>query len=91
MIVLALLRLIFEILKLLFSWLELPDMPLEITTYVDEIVIYVVDALPLIWCFVDKKLVTTCLVISLACMNFDKIYDFLMWIIAKIPIGIRKN
>lgn len=77
--------------KALFSWLSLPDMPQEITGVVDTVMGYVVDALPLLWVFFDKSVVTVCLVVALACTNFDKIYDLLMWILAKLPIGISKN
>lgn len=91
MIITGLLKVVFEVLKLLFSWLSLPDMPAEITSVVDGIIGYIVDALPLLWVFFDKKLVTVCLVIALACTNFDKVYDFIMWILAKIPIGIHKS
>lgn len=91
MIILALLKVIFAVLKILFSWLSLPPMPEEITNIVDGIVGHVIDALPVLWLFFDKKVVSVCLVVALACTNFDKIYDLLMWILAKIPIGIRKN
>lgn len=91
MIIMALLELLFGILKVLFGWLQLPDMPIEITSVIDEVKTYIIDALPIIWCFFDKKITTICLGISLACVNFEKIYYFLMWIIAKLPIGINKN
>lgn len=91
MILLALLEVLFLVLQALFSWLNLPEMPAEITSVVDQVVGYVVDALPLLWVFFDKNLVTVCLVVALACVNFDKVYDLLMWILAKLPIGIHKN
>lgn len=91
MILLALFRLVFTVLKVLFAWLNLPDMPVEITSVVDGVVGYIIDALPLIWLFFDKSVVAVCLVIAVACMEFEKIYDLLMWVLAKIPIGIRKN
>lgn len=91
MILLALLKVIFALLKVLFSWLSLPDMPQEIAGVVDEVIGYIVDALPLLWVFFDKKVVGVCLVVALACANFEKVYDLLMWVLAKIPIGIRKN
>lgn len=91
MILLSLLELLFGILKVLFGWLSLPDMPAEITSVIDQVMVYIIDGLPIIWCFLDKKVTTVCLGISLACMNFEKIYDFLMWILAKLPIGISKN
>lgn len=91
MILLGLFNVLFAVLKALFSWLSLPDMPPEITGVVDTVMGYVVDALPLLWVFFDKSVVTVCLVVALACTNFDKIYDLLMWILAKLPIGINKN
>lgn len=91
MILLGLLQVIFAVLKALFSWLNLPDMPVEISSVLDEVTGHIVDALPLVWVFFDKKVVTVCLVVALACTNFDKVYDLLMWVLAKIPIGINKN
>lgn len=91
MILLALLNMLFVVLKVLFSWLNLPDMPAEITNVVDTMMGYVIDALPLLWVFFDKTVVTVCLVVALACVNFDKVYDLLMWILAKLPLGIHKN
>lgn len=87
----AFLNLIFTVLKFLFSWLNLPDMPEKITSIIDGVIGYIIDGLPLLWVFFDKSVVSVCLVIALACTNFDKIYDLLMWILAKFPIGIRKN
>ncbi len=91
MILLGLLEVIFGVLKALFSWLSLPDMPVEVSSVVDSVIGYIIDALPLLWVFFDKKVVTVCLVVALACSNFEKVYDLLMWVLAKIPIGIKKN
>lgn len=91
MILLALLKILFAVLKVLFSWLSLPAMPEAITSVVDTVKGYIVDALPLLWVFFDKSVVTVCLGVALACVNFNKIYDMLMWILAKLPIGIKKN
>lgn len=91
MIIMALLELIFGILKILFGWMNLPDMPVEITEVIDQVKNYIIDGLPIIWCFFDKRITTICLGVSLAAYNFEKVYYFLMWIIAKLPIGINKN
>lgn len=91
MILIGLLKLIFLILQALFSWLNLPEMPEGITSVVDSVIGYVTDALPLLWVFFDKDLVGICLVVAVACMEFEKVYDLLMWVLAKIPIGISKN
>lgn len=89
MILIGLLNIIFEFLKLLFSWLSLPDMPEEITSVIDQVIQYVVDGLPILWLFFDKSFVTVCLLLVLAIYNFEKIYDFMMWLLKKLPIGIE--
>lgn len=91
MIIMALLQFIFGTLKVIFGWLNLPDMPIEITSVIDEVKSYIIEGLPIVWCFFDKKITTICLGVSLAAMNFEKIYYFLMWILSKLPIGINKN
>lgn len=91
MILLGLLNVLFSVLQALFGWLDLPDMPREIVGVVDTVIGYIVDALPLLWVFFDKGVVTVCLVVALACTNFNKVYDLLMWVLAKLPIGINKN
>lgn len=91
MIILGLLKIIFMVLQALFSWLSLPQMPEEITTVVDGVIGYIKDALPLIWVFFDKSVVTVCLAVALVCANFDKVYDLLMWVLAKLPIGVNRN
>lgn len=91
MIILGLLRVVFTLLQALFSWLSIPAMPEGITSVVGSVLGYITDALPLIWLFLDKGVVGVCLVVAVACMNFEKMYDMLMWILAKLPIGITKN
>lgn len=91
MIIYGILSILIELITFLFGWLNLPDMPEVLTQYIDVMMGYIVDGLPLLWLFFDKSVVTVCLVIALACVNFDKVYGFTMWIIAKLPLGIHKN
>lgn len=91
MIIYGLLVIILELLKVLFGWLNLPDMPPELVVYIDNALSLISDGLPILWCYFDKNVVQVCLVIALACVAFDKVYDFLMWILAKLPIGINKE
>lgn len=91
MILYGILTVILELLKFLFGWIALPDFPAELNTFIQQTLDMIKDALPLIWCFFDKSVVYTCLVIALACVNFDKLYDFTMWIVAKLPLGISKE
>lgn len=91
MILYGILSVILELLKFLFGWIALPDFPPELDTLVYQMLDIIKDALPLIWCFFDKSVVYVCLVIALACVNFDKLYDFTMWIVSKLPLGIHKE
>jgi hypothetical protein len=91
LIIYGILSVILELLKFLFGWVQLPEFPDALTVYIDQMLGIIHDALPLVWCFFDKSVVYTCLVIALACVNFDKLYDFTMWILAKLPIGISKE
>lgn len=87
MIIMALLELIFAVMQVLFGWLMLPDMPITISNYLKETLDYIVDALPLLWVFVDKEVATSCFIVALACFNFEKLYYFLMWILRKLKLS----
>lgn len=91
MIIMSFLNLIFSVLKLLFSWMSLPDFPPLIAELLDMFKEFLGMGLGLLYCFVDADVVKICLMVVLACLSFEKVYDLLMWILAKIPIGIRKN
>lgn len=91
MILYGILSVLFDILQFLFGWLNLPQMPQELVVYIEQAKGLILDSLPLIWLFFDKRTVYACIIVALACVNFDKIYDFTMWIIAKLPLGISKE
>lgn len=91
MILIGLFNLLFSVIKILFSWLNLPGFPPAVESAIDTVFQMLQNAASLIWLIFDREVALACLVIALACSNFDKLYDFLMWILAKIPIGIRKN
>ena len=89
MIIKGILDIIFGLLKVLFGWIDIPDMPETITNVIDQVIVYIVDGLPVIWVFFDKQVVTVALVLVLALVNFDKIYYFIMWLLKKLPIGVK--
>lgn len=91
MIIYGILNVIMELLKFLFGWISLPDFPSGLSVFINQALDIIKDALPLVWCFFDKTVVYTCLVIALACVNFDKLYGFTMWILAKLPLGIKRQ
>ena len=89
MILKGILDIIFGLLKTLFGWIDLPDMPEVITNVIDQVISYITDGLPVIWVFFDKQVVTVAFVLVLAIVNFDKIYYFIMWLLKKLPIGVK--
>lgn len=91
MIIYGILSIVFGLLQVLFSPLSLPDFPVEITEKLYDILDIISDALPLLWVYFDKPVVTVCLGVALALMAFEKLYEFIMWIVAKLPIGISKE
>ena len=91
MILMALFKVLFGLLKVLFSWLSLPAMPDGVKNLVMDCLVHMGNAASLLWLFFDKDVVKICFPVALACANFDKLYDLLMWILAKLPIGISKN
>lgn len=89
MIIKGILDIIFGLLKILFGWINLPDMPEVITNVIDQVVGYIVEGLPVVWVFFDKQVVSVALVLVLAIVNFDKLYYFIMWLLKKLPIGVK--
>lgn len=89
MIIKGILDIIFGLLKILFGWINLPDMPEVITNIIDQVVGYIVEGLPVVWVFFDKQVVSVALVLVLAIVNFDKLYYFIMWLLKKLPIGVK--
>lgn len=89
MIIKGILDIIFGLLKILFGWINLPDMPEAITNVIDQVVGYIVEGLPVVWVFFDKQVVSVALVLVLAIVNFDKLYYFIMWLLKKLPIGVK--
>lgn len=91
MIIMAFLNLVFSVLKVLFSWVNLPSMPVKMGEIVDTVMQMIHQGTSILFLFFDKDYVITCLTFSLAIYNFEYIYDALMWVLAKFPIGIKKN
>lgn len=87
MIVYGILYVIFCVLKVIFAPISLPDFPPQITQYLYQAIDTISNGLPLLWVFFDKSVVTVCLALVLACMNFERIYYFIMWVLRKFKLG----
>lgn len=86
MIIFGILSVVFGLLQVLFSPISLPDFPPEITHYLYQALDAIKGALPLLWVFFDKSVVTVCIVIVLAVINFEKIYFFIIWLLKKLKM-----
>lgn len=86
MIIYGILSIIFGFLQIIFAPISLPDFPPEIVVYLRQALDAVKGALPLIWVFFDKSVVTVCIVIVLAVINFEKIYFFIIWLLKKLKM-----
>lgn len=86
MIIFGILSIIFGFLQIIFAPISLPDFPPEIVVYLQQALDAVKGALPLIWVFFDKSVVTVCIVIVLAVINFEKIYFFIIWLLKKLKM-----
>lgn len=90
MVVNVMIENILAFLRVAFSNFSIPEMPAEIVGVLDQIVGYIAQAMPLVWVFLDKKFTSVCLVLALGVMAFEKIYDFVMWVLAKLPVSVDR-
>lgn len=93
MIIESILNMLKNVVFALFSWLDLPNMSDYGTGFQDAFNL-ITDMLEssksLINLFLPWDIVRFGLPIVIVVMNFEHIYDFLMWVIRKIPmINIR--
>lgn len=86
MILIGILTLLFSILQILFAPLSLPEFPPEITQYLYQLLDTIKSALPLIWVAFDKSVVSICLLLVIACMNFERIWFFIIWLLKKMRL-----
>lgn len=86
MILYGILYVILEFLKLIFAPISLPDFPPQLTEYLYQVLDAITGALPLIWVFFNKSVVAICLTLVVACMNFQRIYFFIIWLLRKFKL-----
>lgn len=90
MIVETLFDLIYGLLEIIFSPVSLPSLPNEVQSILDGIVDLMVNSIGLFSVFFDMNVVRVLLPIVIVIVNFEKIWNLIMFILRKIPfLGIE--
>lgn len=85
MLVNSLLDNLLEVLITITGDLAVPSMPAEVVAMVEQLKQYTIDSMPIVWVFLDKEFTSVCLAVALGVIAFEKLYDFIMWVLTKIP------
>lgn len=87
MIVTAVLELCEMLLTIIFALLpDLPNFDSSVLNSLNGFINLIFDNLDLLGFFIDIELVSALIPWLVIILNFEHIYDFIMWIIRKIPI-----
>ena len=89
MIVEAILNLVMVLLKGLFALLpDSPQLPDTLINYVDTALDYIFNNTGLLNFFVSVDMIKVLVPVLVVVINFDHIYEFIMWVIKKLPLSI---
>ena len=90
MIVKGLLELVFGLLRIVFAPINLPDLPEGIANVLNELIDVLAGVVGLFGVFVDLSVVRWLIPVVLIIVNFDKVWNVIMFILRKIPfLGIE--
>ena len=85
MILESLINLLLSLIKFCFSWLNLPSFPDEFITIINDFLDLIFNNVSLLGFFIRPATLQALIPALIVVINFDKIYNFVMWIIRKIP------
>ncbi len=86
----AILNALLTVLKALFGWINIPGIGEEFDSAMQFIDVLFSNAQQLINLFLPWDIVRFGIPVIIIVKNFDHIYDFIMWILRKIPmLGIE--
>jgi hypothetical protein len=86
MILEAVMSLVKVILTTALGFINIPLFPSALTTAIDTFFDLIFDNLGIVGFFVRWQTVLVCVPLVVAISNMDKIYDFVIWILRKIPM-----
>lgn len=90
MIIQGLLELIFGLLKIVFSPIHVEPLPEGVQSVVDALVDAISSGIGIIGIFVDLDVLSWLIPVVIVIVNFERIWNLIMFILRKIPfIGIE--
>lgn len=90
MIIQFLFNIILTLLKTIFSILpDLPQLPSALLASVNTVMTVIFDNIKLLGFFFPISTIKIMVPLVLVVINFDKIYHFTLWVVKKLPIGVK--
>lgn len=86
MIIAGLLNIFKKLLYLLFGWINLPDLPDQLTTTLNNFLDMLFQNAGVVGFFIRPTTLTILIPLLIIIINFEKIWDFTMFILRKIPM-----
>lgn len=92
MIIQFLFNIILTLLKTIFSVLpDLPQLPSALLASVNTVMTVIFDNIKLLGFFFPISTIKIMVPLILIVINFDKIYHFTLWVVKKLPIGVKQK
>lgn len=90
MIIEAIFNLLFSLFEFVFGGISLPSLPSEAQAIIDTTIEYMTSMAGIVGLFIDWDYVIILIPFLIAIINFERIWDFIMFILRKIPfLGIE--
>lgn len=92
MIVEAILNLVYNLLTLVFSILpDLPSFDIGVLSSVSYVINLIFNNTGLLGFFIRVSTIKLFVPLIILALTFEEVYHFAMWIITKLPIGVKSN
>lgn len=89
MIVESVINLLVAAVKALFGWIQLPAFPAGLASALTSFFDLIFDNLSMLGLFVNVGTLKIAVPCYLVISNFDKVYHMLMFVLKKLPFGIK--
>lgn len=89
MIIEAVVNMLVALVQTLFGWINLPAFPVSLDAAIQTFEGLIFDNLSLLGLFVNVETLKVAVPLFVVIVNFDKLYRLTMWVIRKLPLGIK--
>lgn len=89
MIIEAVVNMLVALVQTLFGWINLPAFPASLDAAIQTFESLIFDNLFLLGLFVNVETLKVAVPLFVVIVNFDKLYRLTMWVIKKLPLGIK--